>query len=93
MSAPPTKLTTRASNARKHPGLPDQTKKKRSPAQMAAMRASVKAATDAKAAAALAAPGIIAGIEDIMAVDDKDSEENAARPAPVKTIRINHPIR
>lgn len=57
------------------------------------MRASAKAATDAKAAAALAAPGIIAGIEDIMAVDDKDSEENAAQPAPVKTIRINRPIR
>ena len=93
MSAPPKKLTTRASNAGKHPGIPDQTKKKRSPAQMAALRASEKAAKDAKAAAALAAPGIIAGIEDNMATDDRDSEQNSARPASVMTTRIDRPIR
>ena len=92
MSAPSTKLTTRSSNAAKHPGIPDQTKKKRSPAQMAALRASEKAAKDAKAAAALAAPGLIAGVEDSMATDDKDDEMNAAQPAPVKIIRVNRPI-
>ena len=78
MSAPSTKLTTRASNAKKYPGIPDQTKKKRSPVQMAALRASKKVTKDAEAAVALAAPGIIAGIEDSMATDDKDDEENAA---------------
>ena len=93
MSAPSRKLTTRASNAKKHPGIPDQTKKKRSPVQMAALRASEKVTNDAKAAAALAAPAIIAGIEDSMATDDKDSEKNAAQPATAEITRHQRPIR
>ena len=93
MSAPSTRLTTRAANAGKHPGIPDQTKKKRSPAEMAAIRASEKEANDAKAAAALAAPVVMKGVEDSMASDDLDNEENAARPAPMDITRVNHPIR
>jgi hypothetical protein len=69
-----TKLTTRVSNANKHPGVPDQMKKKHSPAQMAAIRASEKAAKEAKAAAVLAAPLIIAGVEDSMDAADKDKD-------------------
>jgi hypothetical protein len=88
-----TKLTTRASNARKHPGIPDQAKKKRSPAQMAALRASEKAANDAKAAAALAASVTIAGIEDSMVIDDKNDDDNAARPIPAGIPRVHQPIR
>jgi hypothetical protein len=93
MSAPSMKLTTRASNAGKHPGIPDQTKKKRSPVEMAALRASEKAARDAKAAAALAAPVIMAGVEKCMASDDLDNEEDAAQPAPVNIARVHRPIR
>ena len=93
MSAPSTKLTTRASNAGKHPGIPDQTKKKRSPTEMAAFRASEKAASDAKTAAALAASVIVKGVEDSMTADDIDSEESAAQPAPVNITRVHRPIR
>ncbi|KAH9952291.1 hypothetical protein BJV74DRAFT_892157 [Russula compacta] len=93
MPVPSTKLATRASNANKHPGVPDQTKKKRSPVQMAALRASEKAAQDAKAATALAAPLIIAGVKDSMAEVDKDNEANATQPAPTKITRVNCPIR
>jgi hypothetical protein len=78
MPTPSTKLTTRASNANKHPGVPDQAKKKCSLAQMAAIRASEKAAKKAKEAAALAAPLIIAGVEDSMEAADKDNKEGAA---------------
>ncbi|KAH9965582.1 hypothetical protein BJV74DRAFT_890220 [Russula compacta] len=92
MPVPSTKLATRASNANKHPGVPDQTKKKRSPVQMAALRASEKAAQDAKAATALAAPLIIAGVEDSMAEVDKDNEANATQPAPTKITHVNRPI-
>ena len=93
MPNPSARLATRASNADKHPGVPDQTKKKRSPAQMAAIRASEKVVNDAKEAAALAAPLIIAGVEDSMAAADKDDNENAARPVPVKITRVTCPIR
>lgn len=48
---------------------------------------------DTEAAVALAAPGIIAGIEDSMATDDKDNEENAAQPATAKITRCHRPIR
>jgi hypothetical protein len=88
-----TKISTRASNALKHPGIPDQTKKKRSPAEMATLRASEKAANDAKAAADLAAPSIIAHIEDNMAAADKDDEQNAAHPIPADIPRVLRPIR
>jgi hypothetical protein len=47
---------------------------------------------DTKAATALAAPVIVAGIEDSIVVYDKDSEENATHPASVKIICINCPI-
>ncbi len=87
------KLTTRASNARKHPGLPDQTKKKRSPVEMAALRALEKTARNAKAAAALAAPVVMAGVEKHMAADDIYNEENAIQPAPVNIARVHRPIR
>lgn len=93
MPASSTRLATRSSNAEKHPGVPDQTRKKRSPAQMAALQVSEKAAQDAKAAAALAAPLIIAGVEDSMAAVDKVNEESAARPAPVKITHIGRPLR
>lgn len=92
MSAPSTKIGTRASNAAKHPGLPDQGKIKRSPAEMAALRASKKAAEDAKAAADLAAPLVIARVEDSMAAVDMDNELNAARPAPANIQRVHHPL-
>ena len=92
MPSPSTKLTTRASNANKHPGVPNQIKKRQSQAEMAAFQASEKAAKDAKAAAALIAPLIIAGIEDSMAVVDRDNEENAAWPAPTNIMCVNHPI-
>jgi hypothetical protein len=94
MSVPSAKLSTRASNAGKHPGIPDQTKPKRSPAEMAASRASEKAARDAKAAAAQAASVIVAAVEDSMVIDDMDSEKIAAQPPPANITRANrHPIR
>jgi citrate lyase beta subunit len=90
-------MSTRASNVLKHPGIPDQTKKKRSPAEMAALRASEKAANDAKVAADLAAPLVIAGIEDSTAAADKDDEQNAAHPVPASASasipRVYRPIR
>ncbi|KAI0246258.1 hypothetical protein BJV78DRAFT_1158041 [Lactifluus subvellereus] len=55
---------TRATNADKHPGIPDQKKKRWSPAEVAAIRANERALPDAKEAEELAAPLIIAGIED-----------------------------
>jgi hypothetical protein len=93
MSALSTKMSTRSSNAAKHPGIPDQKKKKRSPAEMAALRAKEQTAQDAKAAAELAAPLIIAGVEDSMAAADKDDEENAAWPVPMNITRVPRPIR
>jgi len=87
------KMSTRPTNALKHPGAPDQTKKKRSPAQMAALRASEKAAKDAKAAAILAAPSIIAGIEDRMAATEEDNEQNATHPVPADIPRVFRPTR
>ena len=92
MSVPSTKLSTRASNAGKHPGIPDQTKKKRSPAEMAAFRASEKAASDTKAAAAETASTIVASVEDSMVTDDINSEKNAAQPASMNITCINQPI-
>jgi len=86
-------MSTRASNALKHPGVPDQTKKKRSPAQMATLRASAKAASDAKAAADLVAPWIIAGIEDGMAAADEEDEQTAAHPVPADIPRALRPTR
>ena len=59
---------------------------------MAMFWASEKAAKDAKAAAALIAPLIITGIEDSMAVVDRDNEENAAWPAPTNIMHVNCPI-
>jgi hypothetical protein len=58
MPAASTKMSTRASNALKHPGVPDQTKKKRSPAEIATLRV----ANDAKAAMDLASPFIVADV-------------------------------
>lgn len=86
-------MSTRASNALKHPGIPDQTKKKRSPAEMATLRAAEKVDNDAKAAADLAAPFIIAGIEDSTAATDKDDDQNAAHPVPENIPRVLRPIR
>jgi len=43
-------------------GVPDQNKKKRSPAEMTALRALEKVANDAKAVTDLAAPCIVAGV-------------------------------
>ena len=77
----------------KHPGIPDQMKKRRSLAQMAALRASEKVANDAKAAADLAAPSIIASIEDRMAAADEDDEQNATHPVPACIPRVLRPIR
>jgi hypothetical protein len=88
-----TKMSTRPSNAAKHPGIPDQKKKKRSPVEMASLRAAEKSAQDAKAIVDLAAPLIIASIEDRMAVADKDDEENAARPVPREIDRVPRLIR
>ena len=75
----------------KHPGIPDQTKKKRSLAEMAAIRASEKAANDAKVAMDLTAPFIIADIEDSTAAADKDDKENAAHPVPENIPCVFHP--
>lgn len=93
MPATSTKMSTRASNSLKHPGIPDQTKKKRSPAEMAALRASEKANNDAKAAADLAAPSIIAGVEDRTVAADKNDEQNAAHPVPAHIPRALRPLR
>jgi hypothetical protein len=82
------KPTTRSSNAHKHPGVVDQPQKRRSPAEMAAERSLKKKVTDAKIAADLAAPEIIASMEDAMASADKSEDENAAHPVPAGTKRV-----
>jgi hypothetical protein len=80
-------MTTRPFNVAKHSGIPNPKKKKRSPAEMAALRAAEESAKDETAAAELASHLIIAGIEDSMAAADRDDEENAARPVPVDIVR------
>ena len=89
MASPPavSKLSTRASNAEKHPGAIVRPRKRRSPTEMAAIRTAEKLAKESQAAAALAAPVIIANLEDQMAATDKDDEKNAARPVPANITR------
>ena len=89
MSTTLAKVSTRLSNAEKRPGIPDQKKKQCSPAEMAAARAAEKALKDMKAAAALAAPSIIADDEDRMAMADKDYDKNAAQPVPAEITRVH----
>jgi hypothetical protein len=93
MSAPLTRMSTRPSNAAKHPGIPDQKKKKRSPAEMAALRATEKATQDTRDTAQLAASSVITSVEDSMTAADEAYEQNAARPVPVKITRVVRPLR
>lgn len=81
------KPCTRASNAEKHPGAIIKPKKRRSPTEMAIIRAAEKLAKDAQEATALAAPVIIASLEDQMAAADEYDEKNAARPVPTNNTR------
>ena len=90
---PAAKITTRASNANKQPGVVDQKKKRKSPAEMATQRALDKSVQDAKAAAKLAAPLKVAGVEDSMAAADEIHGQNAARPIPVDITRAARPLR
>lgn len=92
MSASSARIGTRLSNADKHPGLPDQKKKKRSPTEMAAQRALDRETEVSQAAAKLASTYVIAGVEDSMVEYDMIQESNAARPIPVKTTRVHRPI-
>jgi hypothetical protein len=85
-------MSTRPSNATKHPGIPDQKKKKWSPAEMAALRAAEKSAQEQNDTAKLAARMTIAGVEDSMAITDQDDEENATRPVPVDIPRAPRSI-
>ena len=92
MSTTLAKVSTRLSNAEKHPGIPDQKKKWFLPAEMAAARAAEKVLKDTKAAAELATPSIIADVEDRMAMADKDYDKNAAQPVPTEITQVVCPI-
>jgi hypothetical protein len=85
-------MGTRASNAEKHPGIPDQRSKRRSPAEMATYRSEEKALKDRKEAAELAASSVIASVEDQMDEADKIQDQNAAWPIPVDIPRAARPI-
>jgi hypothetical protein len=91
MSVPPAKIGTRASNAEKHPGVPDQKSKRRSPTELAISRAAEKVLKEQRNAAELAAPSIVAAVEDQMAEDDRIDDQNAARPLPVDIPRVHRP--
>jgi hypothetical protein len=93
MPAPPGKIGTRASNANKHPGIPDQRSNRRSVAEMATIRAAEKAHKNRKDTSERVAPLVIAGIEDLMANADRDDDENAARPIPANIPRVFRPGR
>jgi hypothetical protein len=58
---------------------------------MAAVRASEKAAQDLIAAANIAAPLIVAGVEDDMAEADMYDEQNDIQPVPAKITRVFRP--
>lgn len=92
-SVPTARIGTRTSNAEKHPGIPDQKSKRRSPAEMATVRAAEKAIKDKKVTAEFNAPFVVARLEDSMADADRVEDANAARPIPVEIARAIRPLR
>ena len=76
----------------KHPGTPNQRKKKRSPAEMATLRVAEKAAQDARVTAKLAVSLVITGVKDSMVAADEAHKQDAMQPVPMKITQIVCPL-
>src|ERR1700679_1612613 len=82
-STPTTRISTRTSNAEKHPGAPDQKSKRHSPTKMATVRVAEKAVKNKKVTAEFNAPFVVARLKE---------DANAARPIPVDIAQAICPL-